>query len=301
VNTWVRRLGGIAKVQLARLRGQPLTDEYVAGAPSPQHALDLFAGEWSSRFPATDDGSLRAGPVPLFEDRRLEWAIGRMGGVAGRAVLELGPLEAGHTWMLEQRGAAGIVAIEANRRAYLKCLVVKEVLGMVRARFLLGDFVAFLREHPDARFDVGIASGVLYHMRDPVDLLGRLSRACHRIYLWTHYYDPAEVAGRPVAARFGIAERRIVDGFEHTLHPHWYQAARFDRRFCGSGETHPRWMTRDGILAALRHFGYTRLDVGFDEPGHANGPAFAVVAEREDPPARVESGDRSARTTDRLP
>ena len=277
---WIRRLAGIAKVNLARLRRRPLTDEYVNGAPSPQRALDLFDGEWSSLFPPTDAGPLRAGRVPLFEDHRLEWAIGRMGGVVGRRVLELGPLEAGHTWMLEQRGAAEIVAIEANRRAFLKCLVVKEVLGMVRARFLLGDFVAFLREHPDARFDIGIASGVLYHMRNPVDLLGRLSRTCDRLYLWTHYYDPGEVAGRPVGARFGAPETLSVDGFEHTLHPHWYQAARFDRRFCGSGETHPRWMTRAAILAALRHCGYSQIDVAFEEPGHANGPAFAIVAER---------------------
>jgi hypothetical protein len=280
VGPWIRRLGGIAKVQWARLRGRPLSDEYVLGAPSPQHAIDLFAGEWSSRFPATGAGPLRAGQVPLFEDRRLEWAIGRMGGVAGRRVLELGPLEAGHTWMLEQRGAAEIVSIEANRRAYLKCLVVKEVFGMARARFLLGDFVAFLQEHPEARFDIGLASGVLYHMRDPVGLLRVLSRACDRLYLWTHYYDAGLVAGGPVAARFGSPEPHSVDGFEHTLHPHWYQAARFDRRFCGSGETHPRWMTREAILAALRHCGYSRLEVAFEEPDHANGPAFAVVADR---------------------
>ena len=196
-------------------------------------------------------------------------------------MLELGPLEGGHTWLLEQRGAARITAIEANRRAFQKCLVLKEVVGTTRAHFLLGDFMAFLRESPDARFDIGIASGVLYHMPDPVDLLARLARACDRLYLWTHYFDAGLVSRRPdVAARFRAPDVRAVGGFTHTLHPHWYQAARFTPGFCGSGETHPRWMTRDGILEALRYFAYDRIDIAYEEPAHINGPAFAIAAAR---------------------
>lgn len=280
MHSWVLRLGGRVKVQLARLRRRPLSAEYVTSAPSPQHALDIFAGEWSSHLPAPPGTTLHAGALPLFADDRLAWALEAMGGVHGSSVLELGPLEGGHTWMLEQRGA-DTTAVEANRRAYLKCLVVKEVLGMTRARFLLGDALAYLRETPDRAFDAGIASGVLYHMRDPVMLLAHLARCCERLYLWTHYHDAGLVAGRPkVAARFGPPEPRTTEGFAHTLHPHWYQAARFHRAFCGSGETHPRWMERDDILSALRHFGCTRLSVAFDEPAHPHGPAFAVVALR---------------------
>jgi hypothetical protein len=201
--------------------------------------------------------------------------------VDGAHVLELGPLEGGHTWLLEQQGAARITAIEANRRAYLKCLVMKEVVGTTRARFLLGDFTAFLRESPEARFDVGIASGVLYHMHEPVELLARLARACDRLFVWTHHHDAAFVAQRPeVAARFRTPEVRTVDGFTHTLHPHWYQAARFTPGFCGSGETHPRWMTRDDIVAALRHFGHDRVEIGLEEPTHPHGPAMALVSSR---------------------
>jgi Protein of unknown function (DUF1698) len=283
MHTLLHRIGGVAKVQLARLRGKPLTSEYVTTAPSPQLALDLFKGEWSSHLPPPL-GEFEAGWLPLFEDPRLEWAIQALGGVDGALVLELGPLEGAHSWMLEQHGAAAITAIEANRRAYLKCLVMKETMGIARTRFLLGDFVEYLRTSPEARFDVGIASGVLYHMRDPVALLARLARACDRLFLWTHYFEAEAVRGRPkVDARFGAPVTHTVEGFTHTLHPHWYQAARFQRSFCGSGETTPRWMERGAILEALRTFGYDRIEIGLEEPGHIHGPAFALVALRTTP------------------
>lgn len=277
----IHRVGGYAKVQIARLRRRPMTDEYETGVPSPQLALDLYAGEWASHLPA-GLSQYTAGQTPLFEDARLLWGIDRLGGVEGADVLELGPLEGGHTWQLEQRGAVRITAIEANRRAFLKCLVMKEVVGTTRARFLLGDFMAFLRASPDARFDVGIASGVLYHMPEPVELLARLARACDRLFIWTQYYDRASVGRRPaLAARFGQPEQRTYDGFAHTLHPHWYQAARFTPGFCGSGETHPRWMTRDDIVAALQRFGHQQVEIGLEELDHPNGPAMALVSMRQ--------------------
>ncbi len=276
----VHRLGGLAKVQVARLRRRPVSDEYETDAPSPQLALDLFAGEWTSQLPSVCP-PYSAGLMPLFEDQRLDWALDRLGGVAGTRVLELGPLEGGHTWQLEQRGAAHITAIEANRRAFLKCLVMKEVVGTSRAHFLLGDFLAFLRESPEQRFDVGIASGVLYHMPEPVELLARLARACDRLFVWTHYYDADIVGLRPeVAARFRGSRPRTFEGYTHTLYPHWYQAARFAPGFCGSGETHPNWMTREEIVGALRHFGHHPLDIGLSEPNHRHGPAFGLVSAR---------------------
>ena len=63
---------------------------------------------------------------------------------AGFACLELGPLEAGHSYILDRAGALEVLAIEANRRAFLKCLVVKEMIGLPSVRFVLGDFNEFL-------------------------------------------------------------------------------------------------------------------------------------------------------------
>ena len=84
-----------------------------------------------------------------------------------------------------------IDAIEANQLAYLRCLVAKEIYGLRRARFHLGDFVRGL-EAP-TRYHLIVACGVLYHMADPLLLLERIAARTDALYLWTHYFDEAEM------------------------------------------------------------------------------------------------------------
>src|SRR5579862_3723444 len=112
-------------------------DAYVREVPSGANALRIFEGEWTSRLP--EPYADASGSAALFEDPRIRWGIEQLGGVAGFDVLELGPLEAAHTSMVEAAGAASITAVEGNTRAFLRCLIVKELLGLTRSRFLLGD------------------------------------------------------------------------------------------------------------------------------------------------------------------
>jgi hypothetical protein len=273
------RIAALAKSALLTISKSSATDQYVTSAPSPQHALDIFKGEWASRLPAPFD-RCEAGALPLFGDPRLQWGIDRLGGVAGRRVIELGPLEGGHTWMLEQLGAAHITAVEASTRAFLKCLTVKELTGMERATFLCGDSVAYLRDTRE-RFDVAIASGILYHLVNPVELIALLADRCDRLYLWTAYYDEAQIAKRPkLAARFRGSSQATHAGFAHALYQYRYQTALFLPGFSGGSAPHSHWLTRDTILAACRHFGFTGIETAFEEPDHVNGPAFALVATR---------------------
>ncbi len=67
---------------------------YAEDAPSGRTLIDLFKGEWSSRFPASlgiDSG----GTAGLFEDERITWALGQLSAhglsIAHRRVLEVGP------------------------------------------------------------------------------------------------------------------------------------------------------------------------------------------------------------------
>ncbi len=85
---------------------------------------------------------MKAGATPLFDDPRITWSndrfgeMGIPGGYVGRDVLELGPLEGGHTYLLDRMGVKSVTAVEASSRAYLKCLIAKETFGMSpRARF----------------------------------------------------------------------------------------------------------------------------------------------------------------------
>lgn len=253
---------------------------HVTGAPDPQHALDIFAGEWASRLPPPFE-RLTAGAVPLFEDARLTWALERLGGASGKRVLELGPLEGAHTYMLDRAGAADVLAIEGNPRAYLKCLVVKELLGIRSARFELGDFTVAL-ERCAERFDLVIASGVLYHLVDPVALIAHLGRVTDAVYMWTHYYDAARFAANPKERQRVVAPREVEHaGYRHRLYRHEYAAARAARGFCGGTRRYANWLDRETLLDALRHFGFTgAIEVAHEVPDHPNGPALALIARR---------------------
>ncbi|MBV9282959.1 MAG: methyltransferase domain-containing protein [Chloroflexi bacterium] len=255
-------------------------DLHVRSAPSPQTALDIFAGEWASRLPGPL-GDCAAGTVPLFEDDRVTWVVSVLSGIEGASVLELGPLEGGHTYMLEQHGAAEIVAVESNAHAYLRCLIVKELLELRRARFLCGDCVAYLRAN-DRRFDLCFASGILYHMTNPAELLALVAGVSDRVFLWTHYYEPDVVSRTPhLAAKIAGSVPAEHGGFHHTLYRYLYADALQLSGFCGGANAYSHWMTREDILAGLRHFGLTNIRVNFDHPDHPNGPAFAVLASRE--------------------
>ena len=105
-----------------------------------QNAIDAIAG-WNTSFPP--HYGLKAGSLATYNDPRIYWAIECFGSLEGRHVLELGPLDGGHTSMLEAAGAQ-VDAIEANQLAFIRCLVTKEILGLTRSKFWLGDFVKAL-------------------------------------------------------------------------------------------------------------------------------------------------------------
>jgi hypothetical protein len=214
----------------------------------------------------------------LFEDARIRWALERLD-VRGRAVLELGPLEGAHTWMLERAGA-DVVAVEANSRAYLKCLVTKELLGMRSSKFLHGDFVAHLGS-TDERFDVVLASGVLYHMIDPLELLDLISGVSDTLVLWTHYFDRDRLEAAGFGRQFaGPATTVHRDGDAYTLHPRHYLEALAWGGFCGGPAITANWLERDELLRYLDRLGYTNIDIGFDRPDSQNGPSILLIASR---------------------
>jgi hypothetical protein len=248
-------------------------DAYIKAAPSAQNALDVFRGEWFSTVPG-----LQSGGMPLFDDPRITWGLQWLGGVQGQSVLELGPMEGGHTYMLEKAGARSIVGVESNVRAYLKCLIAKEVTGLQRARFLLGDFEEYVKATPE-RFDTAVASGVLYHVRKPVELLEDLARVSNRLILWTHYYQAERVNAVPhIARRFGEHQPNVHSGFSHVLHRQNY--GDMGARFAGGTAHYSHWLSREDLLGALRHVGFSEIEIGQDDVGHSNGPAILLAARK---------------------
>lgn len=254
-------------------------EEYFGGVPEAQNGIALFEGEWSSRFPQRF-GIESGGHAGLFRDERIEWALARLKEqgqeISDARVLELGPLEAAHTTMLERAGARSITAIEANGRAFLKCLIVKEIMRLQRSIFLLGDALAEL-EGSDESYDLGVVSGFLYHMREPIRLIQLLSKSCRHLYIWTHYYDEEFVENHPeYRDQYDAPTDHVHAGFRHTVYPYRYEQARNWKGFCGGPRSRCNWLARGDILAALQHFGYTEIQTR-EESNH-HGRAMSIVA-----------------------
>lgn len=253
-----------------------IPNKYVLDAPHPQNALDLFEGNWMCDVPS-EEGRLTSGKIPAFEDGRIEWLKSQLDTFRGMHVIELGPYEAGHTYMFEKGGAASVTAIEANTYSFLKCLTVKEVTNLTRSRFLLGDFVEYLRR-VDKRFDLAAASGVLYHMKDPAELIYLLSRVTDVLFIWTHYHEQEIIDANPaLEGRFGEGVETEFRGFKHTLYQYQYTTELQLEYFAGGNAQYSRWMRREDILACLQTFGFATVNVGMDDPEHPNGPCFCVL------------------------
>lgn len=255
-----------------------LLDEYVSNFPCPQNAVDALAG-WNMALPP-GAGAI-AGTAPFYNDPRILWAMEQFGPLEGKSVLELGPLEASHTYMLEQRKPAIIHAIEANRLSFLRCLVVKELLDLRVARFFLGNFVEWLDVRPD-RYDLIVASGVLYHMTDPTQLLELMARRGDSLFLWTHYMsDAAMPLGDPRRDVF-VGEPEIIErhGLSLKLYRRSYWGAWKNKSFCGGMHDMHYWLEREDILALLRALGFDDIRIADDQPNHVNGPSFSIFARR---------------------
>jgi hypothetical protein len=254
-------------------------DHYIEQAPSAQTALDIFKGEFVSAMPP-EHPELEAGSVRLFEDERISWLADRLE-LSGLKVLELGPLEAGHSYMLQKFGARRITAVESNSRAFLKCLIVKEILHLARVDLLHGNFVEYLRQHPGS-FDLCVASGVLYHMRNPIELVALIAAVTDSLFVWTHYYDDEVVSRNPaVRARFSARDTVSFGDVTYPVHRYDYGAeALSSQAFCGGSSPFSHWMEREDILSLVRRFGFTEVEIAFDHADHQNGPSFAFLAQR---------------------
>jgi hypothetical protein len=254
---------------------------YETRCPSGQNIVDLFDGEWSSRFPAESGLLARPGTAALFEDGRIDWAVHNFGGVKDLRVLELGPLEGGHTYMLHTKhGVGSSVSVEANPRAFLKCLCVKELFGLSRAEFKFGDFVAYMAA-TERKFDATLASGVLYHMDEPLKALDLMCRSADKLYIWTVYYQQDLItSNKSVAHKFSKPKRISYAGATYDYAEFEYKESRAWSGFCGGPKAGSRWLTRESILTFLERAGFTDIRTGLEQPDHPNGPAFGVCALR---------------------
>jgi hypothetical protein len=269
----VERISSVIQISKGLQRGMlsiGTKSKFSLEKPSDQLAVDIFKGRWASRLPDTD-GPLVAGTAQLFSsDPRPGYALrafrNTTDGMKGAKILELGPLEGGHTYQLEGYGA-DIVAVEGNAEGYLKCLIAKEIYGM-RARFLFGNFLEYLESNETA-FDMIFASGVLYHMTNPTHAIELICRSSPRTFVWMHYYDGTR-------CRNYTRVEKEINGAKVAHYVNSY-SGRGGGRFWGGLEDHACWLEKKDILNAFRRHGHEHIEIVEEEPDHENGPAFSFI------------------------
>ncbi len=121
-------------------------------------------GPWITRF-WVDGVAYGGSEYDPKDDARLAMFKRRIGPLQGKRVLELGPLEGGHTLQLAREGAT-VVAIEGHQSNYERCLFIKGLFGLANAEFIHGDLRTFDFDSL-GRFDAVFNVGVLYHLDEP--------------------------------------------------------------------------------------------------------------------------------------
>lgn len=271
---------------------EPVRDGICLLAPSDQTQVDVFAGQWIYELPV--EGVTSGVGKGFTNPHPVVWmAQQAFGSLEGMSCLELGPFEGEVSYGLHHSGAE-VTSIEARRLNFLKCLVVKNLLDLSRVRYMIGDFIKYLEE-PGPEYDLCIATGVLYHMPDPLRLIELLSKRCKRILIGTVYIAPQifDVASIPDSSALptvqwtfpepdgelheykGLTVRhyRMVYPFDPTIH--WTYGA-------GGPEMHSNMLTDVDILRAVEHFGFRLVGHVRNDPGADRGPNLYFCAERVD-------------------
>lgn len=255
---------------------QSMLDFYADTEPNAQSTVDIFKGEWLSVLP----GGLNSGWADLFNVSRVAWP-NSLFNISGKSVLELGPLEGGHSFALHHIGAATITAVEGNSRAFLKCLIIKELFGLSRVKLLYGDFVKYLENSIDY-FDVIFASGVLYHMSQPLKLLSLMKQNTNKCFIWTHYYDRhllESSLGDQFSRKYGAPVSIEYGGYHCDAYPQYYADALDRPEYAGGNAPSSLWLTRTDILNFLNHIGFTSIETDDEVTAHPNGPYFSIAAQ----------------------
>jgi hypothetical protein len=249
-------------------------------SPINKNAFDLFSRTWSTKFDDMTKGSFDG-----TRDNRIDWLLQQVD-VASFNILELGPLEAAHTVMLEKSiKGGGIVAIESNIGAFLRCLIVKNYLNL-QAKFILGDFEKM--DFSTQNYDLIMASGILYHLKQPVDFIYKISPATKRLFIWTHYFEPDlslwNTSLQPLLREGKWDYKNIISKnigrHQYRLVKQSYGAAIGWSGFCGGTDTFSHWIYKQDLLNLLEWNGFGKIEVAFDTVDHPNGPSFCLYCEK---------------------
>lgn len=224
----------------------------------PENLAEQFAalGPWIYQFQI--GGKIYGGPISAEGDVRVERFFSFV--PEPKTILELGALEGAHSFILAERpGVQCVVAVEGREGSLRKARFVQNLLAIPNVEFVQANL-----EHTDlaqfGKFDAVFCCGLLYHLPEPWKLLEQLPSVAPVLYIWTQYAREEEA-------------RDVGPGLRGKIHVE----GGADEPLSGMSAT-ATWLTIQSLRDVLGTSGYQRVEVIYDDPAHANGPAVTIGA-----------------------
>jgi protein-L-isoaspartate O-methyltransferase len=228
-------------------------NKFYLGRPSKDSAFKIYEGAWKYEFEKMSVDEIWK---ILDKDPRPGWCAQIYGDLSGKKLLELGPADGYNTAQLERLGAI-VTAVEGNVDAFNRCLILKNALDL-KSTFYLGDFLQTLNE--EVSYDIIYASGVLYHLIDPIDFLEMCVSKCPRLYIWTHYYDEEHVELVNYEKKAFSKRISVKKNYKGQVFTYWqktYDVSHVDLLgYIGGMNDRAHWMTHDDLFRSINAVGY---------------------------------------------
>jgi SAM-dependent methyltransferase len=158
------------------------TEDWFELFPFTSHRFHLREGLWT----------MPAGVEPAG-DERIRVTLEAVGGsLDGLTLVDLGCLEGGFALEFARHGAS-VSGIEFREISTRRCRAAALVMHIDDARFTCADIDAELPRLAEAetQYDVVFASGILYHVPDPLATLTAIRRVCRKVLILdTHVAHP---------------------------------------------------------------------------------------------------------------
>lgn len=148
------------------------------------YGQDIYKN-WHCKFPFEKLPSYNTFLEIMDPEVRIKQLADRVN-LKGVRILELGCLEGAHSLMLQGLGAGEVIAIEGREESFLKCLILKNAFKLDNCQFLHGDITEIL-PIISGSFDICLALGVLYHLRNPACAIYRIAELADKLFAWTHF------------------------------------------------------------------------------------------------------------------
>jgi hypothetical protein len=225
---------------------------------------------WTTRFEI--GGKVLGGTLMLQTIPTLLWQIEAIGGVRGKRILELGPLEGAQTKKMIDEGVEEVIAVEGLSYCFLKCLIVKEAFQMNRAKFIFGDFCHYIKQYKGEKFDMVLASGVLYHQKNPAQLIYDLAKITDIVAVWSQVADTAH----PSREESIIVGENIEYRGKKMI---WGDLRSTSSTYCASLDDYGFWMYPEEMRRCFRDAGFTNINEK-SQPDNANGACILFIASK---------------------